>query len=133
MSKIRRKKPASKKRSLFWIALFVLSGLTIFLFWSEFRSVIGVAPRPEVVSYDASSRLDGLDYMVIISGQVKNNGKDGKVVVFAELENGSYWKKEQTVYIRRDHTMILQFNFPEAELLEQELDAYDYKVWAKAK
>jgi hypothetical protein len=128
------RRPEVRIRFLFLLVCLAVAATVLAVGCSQLKSGLGIAPRPEVVASDAFGRPNGQDYGVTVVCQIRNNGKDGEVVVFAELESDSAsWRKEQTVSIREGSTITLQFSFPEAETPEQALDGYRYRVWAKAR
>lgn len=88
-------------------------------------------PKAEIVGLDTYESWPGFDYTITVKCTVLNNGKSGQVEVFAELENGGYWKKSKKVYIEARERVTVEIAFPEATLLVQGLAGYHYRAWAK--
>lgn len=98
---------------------------------AQTKSITKLGPSPEVIGYDASEEFSGLDYVITVKCQIRNNGKSGNIKVVAELRNGAYWKKEKTVFIEGSQSKTVEIDFPEAQLLKQGLSGYHYQVWAE--
>ena len=92
-----------------------LTNIAALLFFAAF--FIGCGPKPEFVGATARATYD-LDYQVQVDYIVKNRGSDGQVTIYAELNQGGFWKKEQTVFIAEGATQKVTFTFPEPTFSE---------------
>jgi len=94
-----------------------------------FTIIIGCGlggPRPEIVGQTATDGAPGFDYTVYVDCTVRNNGAKGNITISAELRNGSFWKKRDTVYLEKNMERKVTFTFAEAEFLEMGLSGYRF-------
>ena len=83
-------------------------------------------PLPEIVGTTASSGSPGFDYTVWVKCTIRNSGADGSITVIAELRNGGFWRKRETVFIAANSERQVTLAFPEATFLSTGLNGYRY-------
>lgn len=89
-----------------------------------------VRPKPDIVLVNGYDGFQGLTYVAFIDVKVKNNGGDGWVTVYAELEASGYYEElNQRTHLASGQTKDLQFVF-DISLLDQEFSAFTYRAWA---
>ena len=69
-------------------------------------------PKPDIVLLDGRDGFQGLNYVAFVDVGVRNNGGEGWVTVYAELEGSGYYEElNQRVYLASGETKNLQFVF----------------------
>jgi|GEM_PF-2542007 len=69
-------------------------------------------PIPEVTLVEGHDSLQGFDIVFIVDANVKNNGGDGYVKVYADISGyGRYEKQDQRVYLVNGESRIVKFTF----------------------
>jgi hypothetical protein len=71
-----------------------------------------------------------LNYVAYVDVGVKNNGGEGWITVYVEIEGaGKYEKKEQRIYVASGETRQLQFVF-DISLWNALFSSMTYRAWA---
>ena len=91
-----------------------------------------VPPLPEVVGLTARDGSPDFDYTIYVDCTVRNAGGSGQVEVVAELRNGGYWKKRETLRLVSHKEEQVTLTFPEPEFLAAGLDGYQYNCTVSA-
>jgi len=90
-------------------------------------------PRPEIISTNGYDGFQGLNYVLYIDVNVKNNGGSGYVIVYAEISGaGKYEKKESTIYLSSGQTQDVHFTF-DVSFWGALLSQITYRAWAVPK
>jgi hypothetical protein len=89
-----------------------------------------VRPQPDIVLVNGYDGFQGLQYVAFVDVRVKNNGGNGWVTVYAEMEASGYYEElNQRTYLASGQTKDLQFVF-DISLLGQDFSAFTYRAWA---
>ena len=89
-----------------------------------------VRPQPDIVLVDGYDGFQGLSYVAFVDVKVKNNGGDGWVTVYAELEASGYYEElNQRTFLASGQTKDLRFVF-DISLLGQDFSTVSYRAWA---
>ncbi len=109
----------NEKKYIFIGALLLVCILFIANYQSIFKSIL--PPNPVVVSSksDASSSTI-FDFSIKLTGQVRNNGGDGYIVIKAIVrQDGKRYEKTQQKYLKSYDTDDFEFVFDEVKLFKK--------------
>jgi len=91
-------------------------------------SNIVTPPMVDVTSQNARTGMEGLDYVVYIDVSLHNRGGDGKVTAWAKItQGGSFWTKQQAIYLGAGEMRDLTFTFREISFWDT--SSGSYSVW----
>ena len=104
-----------------------LSVLIQFLLTTVFE--FGVRPDIEIMNTEAHEYFFGLDYGYVINVELSNKGREGAAIVGVELRYGNEkWSRSQTVYLKRDETKKLTFEFLQPTIQQSQLPETSFEV-----
>lgn len=90
---------------------------------------IGVRPDIEILNTEGHEYFFGLDYGYVINVELSNKGREGAAIVGVELRYGSEkWSRSQTVYLKRDETQKLTFEFLQPTIQQSRLAETSFGV-----
>jgi len=90
-------------------------------------------PQPEVTLVNGYESFQGLNYVYRVDVNVKNNGADGWVRVYAELSGaGRYEKLDKRIYLAKGESDSVQFSFDISIWGALTSPAVTYRAWAVA-
>lgn len=99
-----------------WIVVAIVVGIVVAVFCiALYVSYFAVnpfvsSPIPDIILLDGHDGFQGIDYVVYIDVGVKNNGGEGWVTVYAELDSaGRYEEKSSRIFLASGETKQLQF------------------------
>jgi predicted nucleic acid-binding Zn ribbon protein len=85
-------------------------------------------PKPDIVLLDGHDGFQGLNYVAFVDVGVRNNGGEGWVTVYAELEGSGYYEElNQRVHLASGETKNLQFVF-DISFWHQGFNALTYRA-----
>ena len=96
--------PPPPKRNGKMIAVVILSVIVVVASIAVIATVVlptlGItAPNPKITMKNGHDGLSGLNYVYYIDATIKNEGADGMVTVYGEINGGGrYEQKENSVY-----------------------------------
>jgi len=131
-SESQKPKPDLEKKikPILYVSVGILIGVIIIALVVVLPFFMRPKPKPEIVLLDGYDGFQGLNYVVYIDVGVKNNGGEGWVTVYAEIEGaGKYEKKEQTIYMLSGETKQLQFVF-DISFWNALFSSLTYRAWA---
>jgi hypothetical protein len=118
-----------KKYPLKWIGIGAIIGVVIIASLIFAYSILN-RPNPQIILLDGHDGFQGVNYVAYVDVSVKNNGGDGWVTVYAEIEGaGKYEKKEQRIYMASGETKQLQFVF-DISFWNALFSSLNYRAWA---
>jgi len=118
-----------KKYPLKWMGIGAIIGVVIIASLIFAYSILN-RPNPEIILLDGHEGFQGVNYVAYVDVGVKNNGGDGWVTVYAEIEGaGKYEKKEQRIYMVSGETKQLQFVF-DISFWNALFSSLSYRAWA---
>ena len=104
-----------KKSPMKWIGVGIVIAIivvaSIYVAYSVLIPLIN-RPKPDIILLNGHDGFQGLNYVVYVDVDVKNNGGDGWVTVYAELTGGGrYEEKNERIFLASGETKQLQFVF----------------------
>lgn len=88
-------------------------------------------PQPEITLVNGYESFQGLNYVYKVDVNVKNNGADGWVRVYAEISGaGRYEKQDHRTYLARGESESLQFVFDISLWGALTNPTITYRAWA---
>lgn len=133
---------SSRNFSWKWIGVGVFIGIlviaTLFVSFSMFSGSSNIftrfinPPRPEIISKYGHDGFHGLNYVFFVDVTVRNNGGEGWIKVFADMEGaGRYEKKDVRIWLGSSETKKLTFTFDVSFLGTLfSLGNLKYRAWA---
>ncbi len=104
-----------------------LSVLIQFLLTTVFE--FGVRPDIEILNTEAHEYFFGLDYGYVINVELSNKGKEGAAIVGVELRyENEKWSRSQTIYLKREETKKLTFEFLQPTIQQSQLPETSFEV-----
>lgn len=89
----------------------------------------GVRPNIEILNTEGHEYFFGLDYGYVINVELSNKGREGAAIVGVELRYGNEkWNRSQTVYLKRDETTKLTFEFLQPTIQQSQLPETSFGV-----
>ena len=89
----------------------------------------GVRPDIEILDTEAHEYFLGLDYGYVINVELSNKGREGAAIVGVELRYGNEkWSRSQTVYLERDESKKLSFEFLQPTIQQSQLAETSFGV-----
>jgi hypothetical protein len=85
-------------------------------------------PNPEITMVDGHGGLQGLNYVHYVDVKVTNNGGEGWIRVYAEINGPRYEEQNQRIYMDEGDTEQLQFVF-DVGILDS-FSSVTSKAWA---
>jgi hypothetical protein len=116
------------KTALIVIAIVVSIGVVSF-------SLVPIvnSPKPEITMVDGHDGFQGLNYVYYVDTTIKNNGVNGWVTVYAEINGGGrYEKQDRQVYLGNGESKSETFAFDISFLGALSDSSIRYKTWATA-
>ncbi len=91
----------NKIKPILYVSVGILIGVIIIALVVVLPFFMRPKPKPEIVLLDGHDGFQGLNYVAYIDVGVKNNGGEGWVTVYAEIEGaGKYEKKNKQCICR---------------------------------
>ena len=104
-----------------------LSVLIQFLLTTVFE--FGVRPDIEILNTEGHEYFFGLDYGYVINVELSNKGKEGAAIVGVELRyENEKWSRSQTIYLKREETKKLTFEFLQPTIQQSQLPETSFEV-----
>ena len=104
-----------------------LSVLIQFLLTTVFE--FGVRPDIEILNTEGHEYFFGLDYGYVINVELSNKGREGAAIIGVELRYGSeQWSRSQTIYLKRDESKKLAFEFLQPTIQQSQLPETSFEV-----
>ena len=104
-----------------------LSVLIQFLLTTVFE--FGVRPHIEILNTEGHEYFFGLDYGYVINVELSNKGREGAAIIGVELRYGSeQWSRSQTIYLKRDESKKLAFEFLQPTIQQSQLPETSFEV-----
>ena len=104
-----------------------LSVLIQFLLTTVFE--FGVRPDIEILNTEAHEYFFGLDYGYVINVELSNKGREGAAIVGVELRyENEKWSRSQTIYLKREETKKLTFEFLQPTIQQSQLPETSFEV-----
>ena len=89
----------------------------------------GIRPNIEILNTEAHEYFFVFDYGYVINVELANKGREGAAIVEVELEHGSEkWNRSQTVYLKRDESKKVAFEFLQPTLQQSQLPETSFGV-----
>ena len=86
-------------------------------------------PKPDIILLNGHDGFQGLNYVVFVDVNVKNNGAEGWVTTYAELSGGGrYEEQNQRIYLASGETKQLQFVF-DVTIWNSLFSSMTYRAW----
>ncbi len=120
-----------------WVAVGIVLGIVIigsfFLLSGPLTKLLN-PPRPEITYKNGHDGFQGLNYVMYVDVTVRNNGGNGWIVVYSDLDvGGRYEKQDERIYLNNGETKDLTFTFDVTFLGTLfNLGNAEYRVWAVA-
>jgi hypothetical protein len=90
-------------------------------------------PKPQITLVSGHEGFQGLNYVYYVDVSVKNNGVDGWIRVYAEINGaGRVEQQDKRVYVAGGQSNSLQFVFDISLLGSLSNPTISYRAWANA-
>ena len=119
---------SSKKWKIIGASIFAIVIVAISVYILLDFAVLG--PNPEITLVDGHGGLQGLNYIHYVDVKVTNQGGEGWVKVYAEINGPRYEEQNQRIYMDKGETKQLQFAFDIG--IFDALSSVTSKAWAVA-
>ena len=128
MNETKKQQVVIPKQTLKWVGIGVGAFIVIIVIgYLVFPILFG--PKPEIVTLDGHGGLSGLNYMFNVDVTVKNNGREGWVRIYVELENaGRYEKQDRRLYLDANERKSTTFEF-DTTLWGSLTSETSYRAW----
>lgn len=90
-------------------------------------------PKPQIMVVNGYEGFQGLNYVYYVDVSVRNNGVDGWVRVYAEINGaGRFEQQDKRIYVASGQSNSLQFVFDISLWGALSNPAISYRTWANA-
>jgi flagellar basal body-associated protein FliL len=123
-----------KERSkTIYIAIGIIVGIALFtgalLVYMNVQRATSL-PKPEIIMLNGYTGSQNLNYVFYVDVTVKNNGEEGYIKVYAEINGaGKYEKQEQLLYLGKGQSQNLKFTF-DISFWNALFSQITYNAWA---
>ena len=122
-----------RKSPIKWIGVGIAIGIIVIVsIYTVYTILIPLInrPKPDITLLDGHDGFQGLNYVVYVDVGVKNNGGEGWITVYAELNSaGRYEEKNQRIFIASGEAKQLQFVF-DVSFWSTAFSSMTYRAWA---
>ncbi len=122
-----------QKKSSKWkiIAATIFAVVVISITAYVVLDVIVLSPKLDIPMIDAHGGYQGFDYFVFADVRVVNNGGEGWVKVFSQIQGSRYEEQNQRIYMNAGETKELTFPF-DVTYLNSVFATENCRAWAVA-
>jgi hypothetical protein len=110
------------------LTIIVLIAILAFVFLTFINK-----PKPQITLVNGHEGFQGLNYVYYVDVSVRNNGVDGWIKVYAEINGaGRYETQDKRVYVASGQTNSMQFVFDISLWGVLSNPTISYRAWANA-